>query len=344
MKTIIQYEAEVLPGLESFASKELRETFGHEARLLKAGNGRLPFELDAGIDMPAAAALRTVNAVYQVLTFDTPRPKGLLGHQAFTAIIGAAQSITGGKSTFQTLSLDAAGSDSAVMQRIKTEISIALRLAVSEDKGDLHLRIRPAPDKQGWQVLLRLTPRPLVTRAWRQHNFQGALNAAAASAMAGLIPPQSDDRILNLMCGSGTLMVERAALGPSARLMGVDNDLAALSYAQDHLRLSDTDGAGLICGDTRALAFPADSFNVLLADLPFGQLIGSHRENITLYPAVLAEAGRIATKDARFALITHEKRLINTVLSAQSHWFIVRTFSINLNGLHPEILLLEKQR
>ena len=147
-----------------------------------------------------------------------------------------------------------------------------------------------------------------------------------------------------MLSGSGTLLVERAALAPYTYLAGIDNDPAVLNLARDHVMLSGADGTRLVCADAKELPYPADAFDVLLADLPFGQLVGSHRENVTLYPAVLTEAGRVASKGARFALITHEKRLIGEVLRAQPVWSVIRSVSINLNGLHPEILLLEKQR
>jgi 23S rRNA G2445 N2-methylase RlmL len=343
MKTVLQYEAEVLPGLEPFAIEELRAKLGRDARILKAGTGRIPLELDSSMDLRSTGPVRTINALYRVLTFDIPRPKGLLGHQAFTAMSAAAKSIINSDLAFRTLSLDAAGADTAVMHRIKSELASSLHLISSDDKGDFHIRIRPTPDKQGWQVLLRLTPRPFVTRAWRQHNFQGALNAAVASVMASMTGPKSTDRIINLMCGSGTLMIERGALAPHAQFVGVDHDPTVLSFARDHLMHSGTEGTALICADARELPYRPDSFDVLLADMPFGQLVGSHRENLTLYPAALAEAGRIAIRGARFALITHEKRLIGEVIRAQTTWSVSRNVPINLNGLHPEILLLEKQ-
>jgi tRNA (guanine6-N2)-methyltransferase len=343
MKTLLQYEAEVLPGLEPFATDELRTVLGRDARILKAGTGRVALELDSAIDMRSARTVRTINALYRVLTFDIPRPKGLLGHQAFTAMSAAAKSIIDGDIRFQTLSLDAAGADTAVMQRIKSEFAAALHLMPSDDRGDFHVRIRPTQDKQGWQVLMRLTPRPLVTRGWRKHNFQGALNAAVASVMASLTVPKPSDRIVNLMCGSGTLIVERGVIGPYTQFVGVDHELDVLGFARDHLMLSGTEGPTLVCADARVLPYASGAFDVLLADLPFGQLVGSHRENISLYPATMAEAGRVAMRGARFALITHEKRLIGDVLRAQSMWSLVRTVSINLNGLHPEILLLQKQ-
>lgn len=343
MDTATQYEAEVLPGLESFAAEEIRSKLGNGATLNKPQNGRIPFVVASDSDTHVLSELRTVNSIYRVMTFAVPRPKGLLGHQAFTAMAAAAKRIIRGGQSFATLSIDAAGADSAVMQRIKSELSAALGLAPAAEKGDLHIRIRPTQDRQGWQVMLRLTQRPLVTRGWRQHNFQGALNAAVATVMASLTTPRSSDRIINLMCGSGTLLVERALLAPYSQMTGADNNPEVLALARDHLKLSGTDDVTLVCADVSALPYAAKTFNVLLADLPFGQLVGSHRENLRLYPAVLAEAGRIATPGARFVLITHEKRLIGEVLRAQSIWSTNHSVPVNLNGLHPEILVLEKQ-
>ena len=48
------------------------------------------------------------------------------------------------------------------------------------------------------------------------------------------------------------------------------------------------------------LPFPENSFDVITADLPWGQLIGSHQENEWLYPAVLAEAARVIAQGGRF--------------------------------------------
>lgn len=334
------YEAEVLPGLEPFAAAELRRTLPDAAVQAGRRAGSLPFDYDG--DPRDLAVLRTVTAVYRVITVDVPRPKAFLGHQVFTALTRAIRDIIDSQSGFQTLSLDAAGADSSVMQRVQRELAAAVGLSPTDEKGDLHLRIRRAKS-DGWDILIRLTPRPLVTRSWRLHNVPGALNGAVASVMSGLTMRSADDSVLNLCCGSGSLLIERTALTPAKQMIGVDIDLHVLDIARQHLDAANVSGAALVCGDVTALPFAPAQFDVLLADVPFGQLVGSHQANTTLYPALLREAARVARHGARFALITHEKRLMNDVLSKQLAWQVERTVSINLNGLHPDIWLLTRR-
>jgi 23S rRNA G2445 N2-methylase RlmL len=81
-----------------------------------------------------------------------------------TRIVAFSQKITA-EYEFATLELAAAGAESAVMQRIATTLAERLKLRVVPSEGDLQVRVRPS--QTGWDVLLRLTPRPLGTRAWR---------------------------------------------------------------------------------------------------------------------------------------------------------------------------------
>ena len=83
---------------------------------------------------------------------------------------------------------------------------------------------------------MRLSPRPLTARAWRVCNLPGALNAVVAHAMVALSAPNPADRYLNLACGSGTLLVERLALGPARLAVGCDNAAGPLDCARANLR------------------------------------------------------------------------------------------------------------
>ncbi len=62
--------------------------------------------------------------------------------------------------------------------------------------------------------------------------------------------------------------------------------------------------------DATALQFPANTFNAICTDLPWGQLVGSHQHNADLYPRVLAEAARVAAPRARLVLLTHESNYL----------------------------------
>ena len=190
---------------------------------------------------------------------------------------------------------------------------------------------------------MRLSPRPLATRDWRVCNMAGALDAAVAHAMLTLIPSNHADIYLNLGCGSGTLMIERLARGPAQTVIGCDYALSALECSRANLSaagyLSDV---SLVLSDVRNLPFDDGFAGTICADLPFGQLVGTHQENLELYPRLLSEAARVARINASFLAITHEVRLMEKLLSKSLDWRVEQILRINLGGLHPRIFVLRK--
>jgi len=86
------------------------------------------------------------------------------------------------------------------------------------------------------------------------------------------------------------------------------------------------------------------SVDVIYSDLPFGNAIGSHDENVALYPALLAEAARVATPGAACLLLTHEVELLQKLLLTDSAWQTERVEKIRLRGLYPRIFSLRRCR
>jgi 16S rRNA G966 N2-methylase RsmD len=195
-----------------------------------------------------------------------------------------------------------------------------------------------------WEVLTRLTPRPLATRAWRVCNYEGALNATVARAMALLTQPQPTDVVLNVFCGSGSLLIESGLWGEAAQMMGCDINQLARDCAEQNIKAAALAKAPQVMDwDARQLPLLDQSVDVLLADLPFGNLLGSHRDNLKLYPEVLREAARVAKPNARFVLITHEIKLIEAVLTDLSGlWQVKESLKVTLRGLHPRIYILNR--
>jgi SAM-dependent methyltransferase len=303
-------------------------------------------------DPQTLLGLRSVVAVYLTRVFAVPRPRGLLGNEQFAAILALIDQVRGLQpAAFRTFRLSAAGEDSTVLTRLKTDLAARTRLAPGGEEADLLLRLRRAAGGTGWEVLVRLTPRPLTARAWRVCNLPGALNAVAAHAMARLAAPAPGERYLNLACGSGTLLVERLALGPVRWALGCDLDAQVLACARTNLAAADSAaGAGLVQADAGRLPLPDASCDAITADLPFGHLIGSHTENEQLYPRLLAEATRVAAPGARLVLITHEIRLLDRLLAEPAlaaAWRRAETIRVTLpfgaGGLNPRIFVLRRR-
>jgi ubiquinone/menaquinone biosynthesis C-methylase UbiE len=339
-------EAEVVEGLEAVAAGELRAFEGgrvHIETTPQAQSGYIRFHF-AG-ELWRLQALRTIQAVYLVAHFDVSRPRALLGDQNFRIVISQIMEIITSNipNLFKSLELSAAGENSPTMNRIKTEIHKATQLIEAESKGDLLLRIIPARGKQGWETLIRTTPRPLATRSWRQCNFEGALNATVASAMIELTNPRPDDTYINLGHGSGTLTIERALRTKARTIIGIDQDTHATKCAIENTRGSISKQIDYVAGDITKTPFPDQYANITCTDLPFGQRIGSHQSNLNLYPKVLTEAARITRRAGQFIAITHEIKLMEQLLQHNPDWHTEQVIRITLRGLHPRIYQLRRQ-
>lgn len=348
---------ELVPGTEDVAERELRRLGA--TRLDTTPGGALV----AGCPAPKLVGARTVAAVYRRLTFAVPRPKALLGDEAFRRLAGACSAVAGkgGAGTglsggpFSGLRLAAAGADSPVLTRLAAELARTLGLPHRPDDGDFLVRLRRDPGTGGWEALVRLTRRPSTAREWRVCNRPGGLNAAVAVVMNELVRGGRDSggqavarpaeqRYLNLMCGSGTLLAERALAGPAARLVGVDiepeaTECAALNLAAAGVRAR----CELITADALTLqASELGRFHAITADLPWGDAVGTHAGNRAMYPRLLRVAFDLAVPGALFALLTHEVKLARSVLAAQSEWRVRSERQVEHGGHNPLLLTLER--
>ncbi len=138
-------------------------------------------------------------------------------------------------------------------------------------------------------------------------------------------------------------MVERLAWGTAKKVVGCDIRKDALDCLQMNLDAADVSKATeFLLADGRNLPFSDQSYDVIFSDLPFGSLVGSHQENLDLYPALLNEAARMIRPRGRFVLITHEVRLMHATLNDQHFWELESTHRVTLRGLHPKIYLLRR--
>ena len=291
-------------------------------------------------DLRRLVDLRCAVAAYLVLRFDVSRPRGLLSPDRLRDIGDAWRAVRTGR--FSSFRLSAAGSDSEDLLRLREALSTALEVPEDVEEGDLLVRLRRSRIERGWEVLLRLTPRPLSARSWRTERFAGGLNATIAAAIVRALRPAPTDAFVDLMCGSGTLLLERLAAGPAARVVGIDLDPAALDATRVHLRNARHRGVRveLLEADATALDEAVGRFDVLVANPPWGTLVGSHDENEALYPALLRGAAAVAAPGARLGVLTHDVRRFETMLRAEPSWALEQSWRFFQKGHHPRLYLL----
>ena len=339
-----EYEAECIPGLEAFAIDELRSFDGvlpHSLSTSRPGFVRFRFAGNPRV----FATLRLTVAMYGVYRFEVPRPKAFLGHQHLTRLVNILR-FTIGQWDFQqpSLGIGAAGANSSVLARLKQEIAGLLDVPIDADnKGELYLRLARPADRRGWEALVRLTPRPLSKRDWRELNVPGALNATVAFAMTQIQRQERRGIVLNLCCGSATILIEHALIKDSDLLVAIDNSPLMLDAASRNLRASAVSNfVTLINADAGHTPLRSNSIDRIYADLPFGGYVGSHADNLRLYPAALREAERVSKPDAVCIMLTHEVHLLRKCI-AQSNWRAISESKITLSGLHPRLFVLKRK-
>lgn len=343
-RRMVPVEVTYLPGLDRFVRDELRALPGADRPEPVPGRND-SFRFDYTGPVTALHGLRTAVAAFRVLTFEVARPKSLLHGDHLRRIAAEAGRVRGHHGPPRSFRIDAPGRDSPALRRLIGALAEETGLPYRTDGGDLLLRLRRTPGAEGWDVLVRTTVRPLSARAWRMADYRGAANATVAAAMARAVSIRPRDRVANLMCGSGTLLIERLLAGPCRAAVGVDRSPKAVAAARANLDAADlADRAEVIESD---IADPAwirgRRFDAILADPPWGTLSGDHRSNEELHDRLLRVAHDIAAPGARLAVLTHEIKLMERILVR--HKALWRTESVQRvfqKGHHPRIYLLRR--
>ena len=157
-----------------------------------------------------------------------------------------------------------------------------------------------------------------------------ALPAAVAAGMVLCAGIQPDDRVLDPLCGSGEILLERALAGPAAALLGGDVNEAAVRAARKRLAEA-SPGVCLCRWDPRRLPVNARSVDVVISCFPSGQQVGSRQVARSLYQSLLREACRLLRATGRAVLLTAEPEILSELLTRQPE-FSVETQRTVRNG------------
>ena len=344
-----RYEVETVSGLEEYARREIRRRLGKAAQIVGTQiEGRVSLQYNGSIRR--FDEFRTAVAVHRVEEFAVPGPRALLGHQHLTRLLAAIQSVLDARpgAAFQTFRIAAAGAGSRVFMRLRQEIADATGLQQAEGAAHLQISVRRSTaEEEGWQALIRTSPMPLSARRWRVCDMPGALNGAVASAMVSLTGTRPTERMLNLCCGSGTLVIERLGMGAATSVTGVDISASALQCADANLRAAGhRSSVSLVQADCARLPIPDASVDTISADLPYGMLGNDSGDIASLYHSALAESARVAAAEASMVLITTRRRALLAALAEVPTWNLLTEIPLSIphsrGYITPQIYLIRR--
>lgn len=232
----------------------------------------------------------------------------------------------------------------------RQELTLAVERALVSAGASWRINRDEAPlELWCWQVGhelvvgLRLTDNDSRQHDGREVEREAALRPSIAAAMVRLSRPEADDVFLDPMCGSGTILLERAVMGRYELLLGGDSDAGAVAATLANFGPRHQPRR-IERWDARALPLEEASVTQLVCNLPWGRLIGEKAQIPALYRALMAEFSRVVVPGGRLVLLTSEGADLKAALAHSPALRLAQTVpGVEVLGRRADIFVLERR-
>lgn len=190
---------------------------------------------------------------------------------------------------------------------------------------------------------IRLTERSFRSRQYRREERKASLRPSIAAAMALLSQPKSEDRVVDPMCGSGTLLIERGLCGAYKVLQGYDIDPHAVKLAEENSSRAGLKNSFFNCDDASSLPLTCQTVTSILCNMPFGKTYGARETNFRLYHNCLEEWSRVIVPNGLAVLLTSDKSNLLLVCKLLSnYWKVNHIYRFRVMGIWSSCFILQK--
>jgi len=325
-------------GLEDVLKDELGATFG-KARFVAPG------VVEAELDAPLAKALeiRTATHVgFPLASFDKGEDLAVditaaLESPAAMAIFRAFTSKPDGAPIRFRIELARGGHQRSVVWRVAERVRAGRELLNDPKASPWEVVVEDA----GPKLKMELVPRGYRDERFvhRERLVPASSHPSIAAALARVAPRSKDDVVWDPFAGAGAELVERARLGPYARLIGTDIDPNAVEAARSNLERAAVANATVDEGD--ACGHAPEGVTLILTNPPMGRRVhrGSH---VDLLERFVSHAARVLVPGGALVWLVPEPRRIRE--RAETAGLVVeRAFTVDMGGFSAELAVYVKR-
>lgn len=183
--------------------------------------------------------------------------------------------------------------------------------------------------RDGAAVLaLRIAPKALHRRDYKQDSRPGSLHPPLARAMAILADLRPRHVVLDPFCGAGTILVEAFRVEPEAILIGSDCDAAAIEAANSNANRAMA-RVELKLADAGSLSLEAGSVHRVITNLPWGRAVAPKGSLSHSFQGFFDEMERVCSPCRKIILLVdaeHESKIREQGYLLANSAFRVRVF------------------
>lgn len=180
--------------------------------------------------------------------------------------------------------------------------------------------------------------------AWRKGTLPASIQPATGYALvryALSFVREAHPKVFDPFCGSGTLLFAAEAQADCRALLGVDKSGTATEIARENARAGHS-RARFVCRDI--LRFEArDGADLLVSNMPFGNRVGSHRDNEQLYSRFVRRLPNLLREGGVAVLYTADAALLERLLAQSRALRLIEKRRTQAGGLSPWIFVIDKR-
>lgn len=162
---------------------------------------------------------------------------------------------------------------------------------------------------------LRLSGDEFSGRRYKRAHLPASLKPTLARTLALLSAPRPDDIVVDICCGAGTVLRERADAGPAHLIAGGDIAADAVSAARENCGRS----AHLARWDATRLPLRDGSVDAVIVNPPYGRQHGAMPGLPALYRRLAREIARVLREHGRAVILTGEPDVLSSALPGTLH-------------------------